>query len=106
MTGSVVEAQTLPASELVEEDVPATPGAPRALEPRQRPVGPHHQQGFPLTKRLGARVARRYPFSPHCSFVTTPSTSAPILLSMVASRRARLSDGKRGAGNRHGVRST
>src|SRR5215831_906460 len=53
MTGSVVEAQALPASELVEEDVPATPGAPRALEPRQCVVGPHHQHRVPVDQKIG-----------------------------------------------------
>src|SRR5215475_7628640 len=53
MTRSVVEAQALPASELVEEDVPATPGTPRALEPRQCVVGPHHQHRVPVDQKIG-----------------------------------------------------
>ena len=53
MTGSVVEAQALPASKLVEEDVPATPGAPLALEPRQYVVGPHHGHRVSVDQKIG-----------------------------------------------------
>ena len=49
-----IEAQALAASQLVEKDVPAAPTAPRALEPRQRLVRPHHQHAVPVDPKIGA----------------------------------------------------
>jgi hypothetical protein len=50
----VVEPVTSSASDRIQQiDVPAPPGAPRALEPRQCVVGPHHRHGVPVDQKIG-----------------------------------------------------